>query len=116
MTAAITASKVIRPAPPVIRHSALRLNSQPAVKIAAIRYCGSAHSHHLPAAAGRPISARCKTSAEPYPACTIACIVCRAGTGAVPPVPAGVAARPGAPAAVFMIVLCAGSVVREAFS
>jgi hypothetical protein len=52
-----------------------------------------------------------------YPACTIARIVCRRDTGPVPPpVSPGVAARPAAPAAAFMIVFCAGSVVRGAFS
>jgi hypothetical protein len=47
MTAAISVSTVIRPAPPMIRHAWFLPNCQPPAKIATIRYCGSASSHPL---------------------------------------------------------------------
>ena len=50
MTAAISVSTVIRPAPPVIRHAWFLPNSQPPPKIATIRYYGSASSHPPPVA------------------------------------------------------------------
>ena len=46
--------------------------------------------------AGLAISSRRKTSAEPYPACTIARIICRRDGGALRRRP-GRASRPGRP-------------------